>query len=147
MGNDHDTRDLNLSSQMSHFFAVVGRETGLAVLREMGGSEVFIMKAKSLDGRAGSGDRPEFRALRRILSAEQLQVVLHHFEQTTIYFPKLEKVSRYLRDKAIHEEFNGRNHYALSRKFHLTTRAVRKILETTPRPPQQLPTVRQASLF
>lgn len=147
MGSAQDTHDLNLSSQMGHFFALVGRDTGLAVLRELGGSEVFIMKAKSLDGRLGAGARPEFRVLSRVLSNEQLKVVLHHFEQTTIYFPKLEKVSRYLRDMAIHEEFNGRNYFDLSRKFGLTTRAVRKILDAPPQKPQAKPIMRQASLL
>lgn len=147
MSNTQDTHDLNLSSQMGHFFALVGRETGLAVLKELGGSEVFIMKAKSLDGRPGSGARPEFRVLCRVLAAEQLKVVLHHFEQTTIYFPKMEKVSKYQRDKAIHEEFNGTNYFDLSRKFNLTTRAVRKILRMPPQKPQQKIMMRQASLI
>lgn len=147
MGSAQDTHDLNLSSQMGHFFALVGRETGLAVLKELGGSEVFIMKAKSLDGRPGSGARPEFKVLCRVLSAEQLKEILHHFKQTTIYFPKLENVSKFLRDKAIHEEFNGENHFDLSRKFGLTTRAVRKILDVPPQKPQHKPMMRQASLI
>ncbi len=45
-----------------------------------------------------------------------------------VYVPKVEKICRQARDRAIRSEFNGCNHKDLARKYNLTTVWVRQIL-------------------
>lgn len=45
------------------------------------------------------------------------------------YFPQLDKILIPMRNKLIRREFNGANHWALARKYHLSERWIREIVE------------------
>lgn len=51
-----------------------------------------------------------------------------YFGGRTWYLPSNEKLEIALRDRAIWEEFDGRNVYALAEKYHLTDRMITAIL-------------------
>ncbi len=54
------------------------------------------------------------------------------------YFPQLEGILRKKRDECIRREFNGTNHRELAKRYNLTERWVREIVEEK---------ISQASLF
>lgn len=45
-----------------------------------------------------------------------------------IYIPKMDKLARFARDRAIRAEFTGCNHRELARKYNLTVVMIRRIV-------------------
>lgn len=53
--------------------------------------------------------------------------VLEIIGGTTIYAPKVDTVTRPIRDLQIKKEFNGYNHLELAKKYNLTERTIRDL--------------------
>ena len=55
-------------------------------------------------------------------------VLARHFGGQNIYFPKLDRTMLPERDRRIREEFTGRNHKFLARRYNLSVQRVRDIV-------------------
>ena len=83
------------------------------------------------------------RSLMDALGEEAAEKLFRMFGGEIIYIPKADKLDAANRRAAIRQEWDGHNAVALARKYHLSVRGVRKIVERTP--PAPIPG--QTSLF
>ena len=75
-------------------------------------------------------DLPEsYRDVARVIGVENAVKLSAVVGGLGYYFPQLEGILRKRRDEYIRREFNGNNHRELAKKFNLTERWVREIVE------------------
>ena len=82
-------------------------------------------------------DLPEsYREVARAIGVENAVKLSSVVGGLGYYFPQLDGILRKKRDECIRREFNGNNHRELAKKFDLTERWVREIVEEkTPQTP------------
>ncbi|MFH1057814.1 MAG: Mor transcription activator family protein [Pseudomonadota bacterium] len=79
-------------------------------------------------------DLPEvYQEMASLIGVEATVNLAQTFAGTSVYFPKLERALISLRNAAIQREFDGANIKALSRRWNLSSRHVRHIVNP-PRP-------------
>lgn len=76
-----------------------------------------------------------------IVGVEAALKLSEYLGGAALYFPKLEEMLREKRDERIRQEFNGINHRELARKYNLSERWLREIVQV------KRPVVQQADLF
>ena len=80
------------------------------------------------------GDLPEvYQEMAEVIGVEATVHLARTFSGTSVYFPKLERALLALRNQAIRREFDGANIKLLSRRWNLSARHVRQIVNP-PRP-------------
>lgn len=65
-----------------------------------------------------------------IIGIENFLKICEKFQGENIYFPKMKKIKLNKRNKKIKEEFNGKNTYILSKKYRISERQVRRIVNS-----------------
>ena len=81
-------------------------------------------------------DLPEvYQEMAAVIGVEATVTLAQNFAGTSVYFPKLERALLNLRNAAIRREFDGANVKHLSRRWNLSARHVRYIVNP-PRPPR-----------
>lgn len=79
------------------------------------------------------GDLPEsYQEIARIVGVESAVRLSEHLGGIAFYFPQLDTMLRKKRDARIRKEFNGANHKDLARKYGLTERWIREIVDSRP---------------
>ena len=79
----------------------------------------------------GSKDLPEvYQEMADIIGVEATVHLARIYAGTSVYFPKLERALTALRNKMIMREYNGSNVKGLARRWGLSSRHVRYILNT-----------------
>ena len=79
-------------------------------------------------------DLPEvYQEIAEVIGVEATVHLAQTFAGTSVYFPKLERALLSLRNQAIRREFDGANIKLLSRRWNLSARHVRHIVNP-PRP-------------
>ena len=79
-------------------------------------------------------DLPEsYREIAGIVGVENAVKLSEYLGGLVFYFPQLEGMLRRKRDARIKKEFNGANHKDLARKYGLTERWIREIVDSKPR--------------
>ena len=79
-------------------------------------------------------DLPEvYQEMAAVIGVEATVTLAQNFAGTSVYFPKLERALLSLRNAAIQREFDGANVKLLSRRWNLSARHVRHIVNP-PRP-------------
>lgn len=74
-------------------------------------------------------DLPEvYQEMAAVIGVEATVTLAQNFAGTSVYFPKLERALLNLRNAAIRREFDGANVKLLSRRWNLSTRHVRHIV-------------------
>ncbi|MBA3012949.1 MAG: DNA-binding protein [Proteobacteria bacterium] len=71
----------------------------------------------------------EIRAIAELIGLKATLKIASEYSGETIYIPKHDSITRAVRDRAIREEYTGANHKELAKKFNLTTRIIRKIID------------------
>jgi len=78
-------------------------------------------------------DLPEsYREVARLIGVENAVRLSEHLGGLVFYFPQLDGMLRKKRDARIKKEFNGANHKDLARKYGLTERWIREIVDNKP---------------
>ena len=78
-------------------------------------------------------DLPEsYRDVARVIGVENAVKLSAVVGGLGYYFPQLDGILRKKRDECIRREFNGNNHRELAKKFNLTERWVREIVDEKP---------------
>jgi len=91
---------------------------------------------------------PDFREIAEAIGLDPAIKLVQIRGGEAIYVPKVEKVYRAARDRAIRAEFNGGNHRELARKYGLTVVWVRAIVDQTAKSSTSVDTMdRQIPLF
>ncbi len=76
-----------------------------------------------------SNSLPEvYQEMAEVIGVENTVILAQSFAGTSVYFPKLERALLSLRNQAIRREFDGANIKALSRRWNLSARHVRQIV-------------------
>jgi Mor family transcriptional regulator len=71
----------------------------------------------------------EIRTIANLIGLNQVLKLANEYGGTSIYVPKFDAITRAVRDRVIKAEFTGNNHKGLAKKYKLTQRHVRKIIE------------------
>ena len=78
-----------------------------------------------------SNDLPEvYQEMADIIGVEATVHLARNYAGTSVYFPKLERSLTSLRNRIIHREYNGSNVKGLARRWGLSSRHVRHILNS-----------------
>lgn len=78
----------------------------------------------------GMDDLPEsYREIARIIGVDNAVRLSEHIGGIAFYFPKLDTMLRAKRNARIKKEFTGANHKELARKYGLTERWIREIVD------------------
>ncbi len=86
-----------------------------------------IMRTISVD------DLPEgYRQVASIVGVENALKLSEHLGGLPYYFPQLDGLLRKKRDEAIRHEFTGSNYRDLAKKYRLTERWIREIVDNSP---------------
>lgn len=72
---------------------------------------------------------PEMREIANLVGLENTVNLIAHYSGQAVYFPKYETATLKLRNRRIYQEFDGSNVRALAKKYNLSQRHIRKILE------------------
>ena len=75
---------------------------------------------------------PDFRDIAETIGLEPTLKLVEARSGEGIYVPKVDKVCRAARDRAIRSEFTGTNHRELARKYGLTVVWIRAIVGQDP---------------
>jgi Mor family transcriptional regulator len=67
-----------------------------------------------------------------VIGMERTLKLAHYLGGMSFYFPKLDAVIQRKRDERIRLEFTGSNHRELARKYGLSDRWIREIVQTRP---------------
>ncbi len=77
-------------------------------------------------------DLPEgYRVVADIVGIENAVKLSEHLGGLPFYFPQIDGLLRRKRDAAIRKEFNGSNYRDLARKYNLTERWIREIVDSS----------------
>ena len=71
----------------------------------------------------------EVREIAKLIGLQPALQLSHTYSGECVYFPKIEAITRAVRDRAIIAEYNGRNIKELAHKFNLSTRGIRMIIK------------------
>lgn len=82
-----------------------------------------------------------YRLIAHEAGIESAMILANLFQGTGTYFPKLDTLLVDLRNKQIRDEFDGKNHKELARKYDLTERWIYEVVS------QQQSDVNQISFF
>lgn len=66
----------------------------------------------------------------QLIGLDNYLKICEAFAGESIYIPKMKSAKIIERNKKIKSEFNGKNLYYLSQKYHICVRQVRRILKT-----------------
>lgn len=69
--------------------------------------------------------------LKEMIGQQLLEKIIDYAGGTQIYIPKRETIERPLRDKAVLQEYNGYNTKQLARKYGVTERTIRRIVNVS----------------
>jgi len=69
-----------------------------------------------------------YQTMKRLIGIENTLNLAQHYQGTAVYFTKLDKIMRQMRNQKIHEEFNGDNIKQLAQEYNLSEIWVREIL-------------------
>ena len=69
-----------------------------------------------------------YEQIARLIGIESTLVLAELFGGEQVYFPKIETITRPMRDKKIIEEFDGYNFSELAKKYNLTKTHIRLIV-------------------
>lgn len=69
-----------------------------------------------------------YQTIAELIGFENMVILAETYDGEYVYFPKIESLRRYSRNKKIVDEFNGANYKALARKYGLTETHVRSII-------------------
>lgn len=83
--------------------------------------ETYEIKISDLPG--------EIREIAKLVGLKPALKIATEYSGETVYIPKYDAITRAVRDRAIRAEFDGGNWKALARKFNLTTRLIRQIVQ------------------
>lgn len=72
---------------------------------------------------------PDFREIAETIGLDPALELVQARGGEAVYIPKVEKVCRAARDRAIRAEFNGKNHRELARRYGLTVVWIRAIVD------------------
>jgi Mor family transcriptional regulator len=76
-----------------------------------------------------AGDLPgEIRTMAGLIGLKATLTLIEKYSGDSLYFPKIETITRAARDRTIKEEFTGSNYKDLARKYNLTSKHVRCII-------------------
>ncbi len=83
-----------------------------------------------------SGDLPEvYQEMVSVVGLEPTMALARVFSGNSVYFPKLDRCLLRVRNQMIRQEFNGANTRSLARRWGLSARHVRHIVN--PKPPRR----------
>lgn len=93
-------------------------------------------------------DLPEsYQTVAEIIGKENTIKLARHLGGVPVYFPKLDTLIQRKRDERIRQEFNGVNHRDLARKYDLTERWIREIVQVPTSGNHDKPAPLQTLLF
>lgn len=72
-----------------------------------------------------------YHTMERLIGIENTLSLAQEYQGTNVYFAKLDKLIRQIRDKKICEEYNADNLKQLAQKYNLSETWVREILSGT----------------
>lgn len=70
----------------------------------------------------------EIQVIAKLIGLNPTLKLAARYSGEALYIPKYDAITRAVRDRAIKVEFTGTNHKELARKFNLTSRIIRKII-------------------
>lgn len=70
----------------------------------------------------------EHREMASVIGVQVFLQLCHHYGGSNLYIPKLDRVTRQIRNLEIRHEFNDSNYKEISRKYNLSESHVRKII-------------------
>lgn len=70
-----------------------------------------------------------YQTIAELIGLENMVLLAETFDGEYVYFPKIESLRRFSRNRKIVEEFNGANYKALAQKYALTETHVRAIVK------------------
>jgi Mor family transcriptional regulator len=78
-------------------------------------------------------DLPEpYHRMAELIGLEATLMLAHEFGGRQLYFPQPARIVQEARDRRIRAEFNGYNIDDLSRKFEMSERSIRRVIENSP---------------
>ncbi len=127
MNKRHDyTMKLREIGVLDDIATVAGDDAMMDIVRYFGGQYLYITT---------TGQTRD--AIAAIVGDTLADTLCAHFTGSAIYIPKGDSIDRLQRDDMIRQDFNGRNHAALARKYRLTEIRIRQIVQ--PRRPEDRP--------
>ena len=90
---------------------------------------------------------PDFREVAETIGLEPALKLVQARGGEAVWIPRLEKICRAARDRAIRAEFNGHNFRELARKYRLTVVWIRNIVGEHAADEKGKPIDKQRSLF
>jgi len=107
----------------------IGKDAA-AALYELRGRMIYFSFADFADGTV-----PEYYGeIIQLIGKGNLIELIGRYKGNYVYFQKADEYLREIRNKKIFTEFNGENYAALGKKYELTERWVREIIEQMRRP-------------
>ncbi len=73
----------------------------------------------------------EQKGILELVGIEVYKRLVEYFGGQSIYIAKLDTITRSLRDRKILEEFNGSNYAELARRYGLSVRAIRNVVDSS----------------
>ncbi len=70
-----------------------------------------------------------YQTIAELIGFENMVLLAETFDGEYVYFPKIESLRRFSRNRKIVEEFNGANYKVLAQKYGLTETHVRAIVK------------------
>ena len=70
----------------------------------------------------------EIQVIAKLIGLNPTLKLAARYSGEALYIPKYDAITRAVRDRAIKAESTGANHKELARKFNLTSRIIRKII-------------------
>lgn len=70
----------------------------------------------------------EYKETAEVIGVESFLKLCAHCGGSNLYIPKMDRVTRHIRDAKIQKEFDGGNYKELARKYKLSENHIRKIV-------------------